>query len=109
MRTLDKFLRRLAKSVAEFMGSWWSVFSFLLIISIWIIFNTLSIINFFHIDPYPFSFLNLILGVLAALTGPLVLIGNKSQERHNQRLVESIYEMEKKQNKILENLKDKED
>lgn len=76
------------------MGSWWSVFSFLFLILSWISFNALSDLR---VDPFPYAFLNLILGIFAALTGPLVLIGNSSQDKRHQKLVQSIYAMEKKQ------------
>lgn len=108
MKLLNKALKKLAKIVAEFMGSWWSVFSFLFVISNWVIFNTIAYTQQWHIDNYPYSFLNLILGVLSALTGPLVLIGNSSQERRYQKLIESIYSMEKKQNNVLESIYDME-
>jgi len=96
---IKKALKHLANFTANFMGSWWSVFSFLVIILSWITFNTLSSVR---IDPFPYAFLNLILGVLAALTGPLVLIGNSSQDKRHQKLVQSIYAMEKKQMKEKE-------
>lgn len=101
MKILKHAVKSLASLVATFMGSWWSVISFGTIISIWVLINTLPYTVAWHIDAYPYSFLNLILGVFASLTGPLVLIGSKSQERRYQKLIESIYTMEKKQNDIL--------
>lgn len=101
MKLFKRAVKSLAKLVADFMGSWWSVIIFTSIISIWVIFNTISFTETWHVDKYPFSFLNLILGVFAALTGPLVLIGNKTQERRYQRLIEAIYTMEKKQHEVF--------
>lgn len=111
MKFLKRAVKSLAKIVADFMSSWWSVITFTSLISVWIMFNTISYTDSWHVDKYPYSFLNLILGVFAALTGPLVLIGNKTQERRYQRLIEAIYTMEKKQHdvfvKLLKDYKEK--
>lgn len=104
MITIKKVIKNLASVVASFMGSWWSVIGFIFIISFWMLLNTLPITTKWHIDAFPYQFLNLILGIIAALTGPLVLIGNSSQEKRYQGLIESIYNMEKKEHKILETI-----
>lgn len=101
MKVVNKVFKNLARWVAEFMGSWWSVIIFSSIILLWILINTSRFTETWHIDNYPYSFLNLILGIFAALTGPLVLIGNKSQEKRYQRLIESIYTMERQQQNVL--------
>jgi len=93
---LKKLGNDLALAVTEFMGSWWSVIAFASLFLCWIIINTIPYLP--HIDEFPFSFMNLVLGVFAALTGPLVMIGSKSQEQRHKKLVEHIYEMEKRQN-----------
>jgi len=102
---LRKFADKLARSIADFMGSWWSVTGFFTLTLGWIFFNTFVYFESYRVDGYPYQFLNLMLGIMAAITGPLVIIGNKSQEKRSQKMIESIYKIEKKQNEFMDHLK----
>lgn len=79
---------RLADQIANLVGSWGFVATQLTIIVVW------AGINVFpknKLDPYPFQFLNLFLGVQSALTGPMLLIAGKRQEKlDRQRAIENL-------------------
>jgi uncharacterized membrane protein len=104
-KKFKKLADRLAHAVADFMGSWWSVFTFFTLTLSWIFFNTICWFEPYHVDHFPYQFLNLVLGILAAITGPLVIIGNKAHDRKYQRMLESIFSLEKKQDAFLDYFK----
>jgi len=60
------------------MGSWPFVFSFVVIMAAWMIYNGMSKHPF---DVYPFILLNLMLSTLAGLQGAILLIAAKRADR----------------------------
>ena len=65
------------------MGSWPFVFSFVLIMAVWMIYNGSSHHPF---DVYPFILLNLMLSTLAGLQGAILLIAAKRADRISAEL-----------------------
>jgi len=65
------------------MGSWPFVFSFVLIMAVWMIYNGYSHHPF---DVYPFILLNLMLSTLAGLQGAILLIAAKRADRISAEL-----------------------
>lgn len=79
---------KLADKVAETLGSWRFIGFQLTVIGLWAILN--SVPNK-KMDPYPYSFLNLVLGVQSALTGPILLIaGNRQEKLDRKRAIENL-------------------
>lgn len=79
---------KLVDKVAETLGTWRFIGLQLIVIILWSILNQTPKLN---IDPYPYSFLNLILGVQSALTGPILLIaGNRKEEIDRKRAIENL-------------------
>ena len=71
-----EFLSRgqsISDKVASFGGSWKFIISFSVILSVWILFNTLSPRRD-EFDPYPFILMNLILSAIAALQAPIIMM-----------------------------------
>src|SRR5437868_5261634 len=64
-------------ALAAFGGSWAFLSSFAVIIAVWILFNSRSVVNF---DPYPFILLNLILSCIAAIQAPIIMMSQSRQE-----------------------------
>ena len=116
----DKCSDKIAASV----GSWPFIISFVVIIFVWITVNLIGLFN--HFDNYPFILLNLALSCVAALQAPIIMMSqNRQEERDRIRneqdfetnvkaeiLIEEILkhtkqiqQVEKKQNEILEYLK----
>jgi len=79
---------RLADKVASTLGTWRFIGIQLTVIILW---ATLNAVPKNKMDPYPYSFLNLILGVQSALTGPILLIaGNRKEEMDRRRAIENL-------------------
>ena len=57
------------------------IIAHLVLFSIWFVLNTLWLYGPFKFDPYPFTFLNLVLGVKAVLLGTFVLMSQSRQNR----------------------------
>ena len=72
------FGERVADSVAHFGGSWTFIGLFATILSVWVIINTLVLLNR-AFDPYPFILLNLFLSMLAALQAPIIMMSQNRQ------------------------------
>lgn len=79
---------KLADKVASVLGSWRFVGVQIVVVFLWAMMNSAPKTK---IDPYPYSFLNLILGLQAALTGPILLIaGNRQEELDRKRAIENL-------------------
>lgn len=77
--------QRVSDRVASFGGSWAFIISFLVILILWIIFNTVAAAQEIF-DPYPFILMNLILSCIAALQAPIIMMSqNRKEEKDRQR------------------------
>ena len=86
--TKETLGEKLADRVAGTLGSWKFIIIQLIIIVLWATINTT---HKNKVDPYPYSFLNLILGIQSALTGPILLIaGNRKEEMDRNRAIENL-------------------
>lgn len=81
---------RISDKVARFGGSWMFIIVFLIILVVWIIFNSLmpSKESF---DPYPFILMNLILSCIAALQAPVIMMSQNRQEEKDRKRAENDY------------------
>ena len=71
---------RAADTLAEFGGSWKFIGAALGIIISWIVFNSYILIRGF--DPLPYQMLNLVMGIIAGLQAPIIMM---SQNRQSQK------------------------
>jgi CRP/FNR family cyclic AMP-dependent transcriptional regulator len=71
---------RAADLLAEFGGSWKFIGAALGIIISWILFNSYILIRGF--DPLPYQMLNLVMGIIAGLQAPIIMM---SQNRQSQK------------------------
>jgi uncharacterized membrane protein len=94
------FGQRSADKLRNGMGSWIFVFSFLGIMALWAILNSLSI----KWDPYPFILLNLFLSMLAGLQGAILLISAKRQDGIAAALAQHDYNTDKASRKDIDAL-----
>jgi CRP/FNR family transcriptional regulator, cyclic AMP receptor protein len=72
---------RMADAVSEFGGSWAFIFATVAFVVYWVVYNTV----WKHdqgIDPFPYSFLDVMNGIVAALLTPIILI---SQNRQSEK------------------------
>ncbi|CAN5142401.1 DUF1003 domain-containing protein [soil metagenome] len=81
---------KLADKVATFGGSWKFIILFGVIISIWILSNTIALLKA-PFDPYPFILLNLILSCVAALQAPVIMMSQNRKEEKDRKRSENDY------------------
>lgn len=82
--------QRLADRIARFGGSWKFISWFVIVLTIWIIFNLL-VTGRERFDPYPFILLNLLLSCLAAIQAPLIMMSQNRQEEKDRKRNENDY------------------
>ena len=80
----------ISDKVATFGGSWKFIISFSVILSVWIIFNTLSP-GRDEFDPYPFILMNLVLSAIAALQAPIIMMSQNRKEEKDRKRSENDY------------------
>lgn len=94
---------KVADKIAVFAGSWKFIISFIVILILWIIFNSLYLV-FRPFDPYPFILLNLILSCLAALQAPVIMMSQNRQEAKDRLRSEHDYEVNLKAEILIEKM-----
>ncbi len=82
--------QRLADKVASFGGSWTFIVSFFIILTAWIIYNTMAPRGD-NFDPYPFILMNLVLSCIAALQAPVIMMSQNRQEEKDRKRSENDY------------------
>ena len=95
------FGQRVADRVAAFGGSWPFIFTFGIIMIVWMGINVVRWTNF---DPYPFILLNLCLSSLAALQAPVIMMSQNRQSSKDKLLAENDYQVNLKAEMEIEAL-----
>ena len=80
----ETIAQKVADKVASFGGSWYFITFFFVFLFGWMIFNIL--------DPYPYTFLNVILSCLAALQGPIIMMSQNRMEAKDRLRSESDFQ-----------------
>jgi len=80
----------ISDKVAAFGGSWKFIILFAVVLSIWIVYNTLSPVSF-EFDPYPFILMNLVLSAIAALQAPIIMMSQNRKEEKDRKRGENDY------------------
>jgi uncharacterized membrane protein len=93
---------RMADSLADAVGSWRFIASFLIFIFLWMALNVVAAIH--HWDPYPFILLNLVLSCVAALQAPVIMMSQNRLETRDRLRAENDYEVNVKAELLLEHL-----
>ena len=86
------FGERLADRVAGFGGSWTFILSFLAVLCVWIVLNSVALL-FRPFDPYPFILLNLVLSCVAAIQAPIILMSQNRQGDKDRQQAAHDYEV----------------
>ncbi|MFD2556917.1 DUF1003 domain-containing protein [Sphingobacterium tabacisoli] len=82
--------QRISDRVAQFGGSWRFIIIFIVILLVWIAFNTLALKSE-QFDPYPFILMNLVLSCVAALQAPIIMMSQNRQEEKDRMRGENDY------------------
>jgi uncharacterized membrane protein len=69
---------RLANQLAGFGGSWKFLAVLMVLLLLWMIVNT-YVIPKFDIDPYPYQLLGLVLGIIAGVQAPIIMMSQNRQ------------------------------
>ena len=101
MTTGDK----LADAISAIVGSWPFIITFSLFLLVWVIVNSINILN--ALDPYPFILLNLLLSCIAALQAPIIMMSQNRQVKKDSLRNENDYLIDLKSELILEELHNK--
>ncbi|MES2880680.1 MAG: DUF1003 domain-containing protein [Bacteroidota bacterium] len=82
--------QNISDMVASFGGSWKFIISFSVILTVWILFNTLAPRKN-EFDPYPFILMNLVLSAIAALQAPIIMMSQNRKEEKDRKRSENDY------------------
>ncbi len=93
---------RLADKVAELNGSWKFIIILLALTVFWCFGNTEWLGS--PLDPYPYQFFNLILGIFVALQGPLIVMSQNRQAVKDRARAETDYNVNMKNEVNIETL-----
>jgi uncharacterized membrane protein len=77
---------RFSEAIARFLGTGKFLAGQTVLVVLWIILNTIGIIN--HWDPYPFILLNLAFSTQAAYAAPLILLAQNRQDDRDRANIE---------------------
>jgi len=82
---------RMADMIAEFGGSWKFIGAAIGVIIVWIVMNTFLITRPF--DPVPYQMLNLVLGVVAGLQAPIIMMSQNRQTEKDRLRADLDYQV----------------
>ena len=97
---------RIADKIATYGGSWKFIISFAIVLTIWIIINSVVLL-LKPFDPYPFILLNLVLSCLAAIQAPVIMMSQNRQEAKDRARSEHDYQINLKAELEIRNLQQK--
>ena len=80
------FGQRASDRATCFIGSWKFIIIQTVVLIIWITCNGFAIS--FHWDPYPFIFLNLVVGFVASYSAPVIMMSQNRSEEHDRKKAE---------------------
>ena len=100
------FGERIADDIARFGGSWPFIFSFLAMIVLWMLVNTVLLARILHgrqFDPYPYIALNLALSAMAGLQAPIIMMSQNRSAARDEALAAHHYRESQAMEQVLSN------
>jgi CRP/FNR family cyclic AMP-dependent transcriptional regulator len=94
---------RLADAVAELNGSWKFILILIGITAGWCVANTNLVLSS-PLDPYPYQFFNLALGILVGLQGPLIVMSQNRQSLKDRARADTDFKVNLKNEVGIETL-----
>ena len=83
---------RVADAIANLIGSWTFIIFQTAVFIVWVIVNTLWLLQAYQFDPYPFILFNLFMSAEAAYASPLILMSQNRQADRDRHHAEMDYE-----------------
>jgi uncharacterized membrane protein len=99
---------RVADKIAEFGGSWRFIISFGVFMLLWIGINIVQLL-LQPFDPYPFTFLNLMLSTVAALQAPVIMMSQNRAQKKDRLKADLDYQVNVKSELMLQQMHQKMD
>ncbi len=99
---------RIADRIAEFGGSWKFIISFGVFMAFWIGINVIQFLMQ-PFDPYPFTFLNLMLSTVAALQAPVIMMSQNRAQKKDRLKADLDYQVNVKSELMLQQMHQKMD
>ena len=100
------FGARLSDKLSAFGGSWRFIIIFFMLLAIWVIINSINLVNK-NFDPYPFILLNLILSCLAAIQAPIIMMSQNRMETKDRIRARNDYVVNLKAELEIRNLNER--
>jgi len=94
---------RVADRIARCGGSWWFIAGFFIVLAGWLGVNTFELL-FGAFDPFPYSFLNLLLAVVAALQAPVIMMSQNRDAKIDRLRADLDYQVNLKAELQIQNL-----
>jgi len=94
--------QRTSDKISEVVGSWKFIVIQTIIFAIWISLNIIAWEN--NWDPYPFVFLNLIVGIQASYTAPIIMMSQNRAAERDRKKMELDYCTNRKAEKEIEQI-----
>lgn len=98
----NTFGQNASDAIAKFVGSWYFIIGFLIVLGSWISVNIILVSAAF--DPFPFILLNLVLSCVAAIQAPLIMMSQNRQEQKDRQRAENDYKVNLKSEIIMQDL-----
>ncbi len=104
------FWDRVADGLAQIVGSWGFIFSFLFFLFAWMGINSLILINMdADFDAYPYILLNLVLSTLASIQAPIIMMSQNRQAEKDRIASSNAFEVNLKTELAIQHLHEKVD
>ena len=97
-----EFLARMADLIAEFGGSWKFIGVSISFTLLWVAFNSYLLLRPF--DVFPYVLLNLVLGVIAGLQAPIIMMSQNRSAEKDRLAAEQDFKVNLKSELMLEEL-----
>ena len=94
---------RMADAVSEFGGSWKFIAATIAFIVFWVFYNT-AVRRDLGVDPFPYAFLDVMNGIVAALLTPIILISQNRQGEKDRLRADLDYQVNLKNELALNEL-----
>ena len=97
------FADRAADKLAEFGGSWKFIIASILFTLVWIGFNSWLLMEK-GFDPYPYTLLNLVIGMIASLSAPVIMMSQNRQSEKDRLRANLDYQVNLKNELLLSDI-----
>ena len=86
---LQTFGNKTSDRISALVGSWKFIFFQTVVLTVWVILNITAWLD--NWDPYPFILLNLIVGIQATYTAPIIMMSQNRKEQKDRQRAENDY------------------